>query len=162
MDGFVLGIDPGVKGGFAVVNAHKDVLCVGKFEGLTETDAWDAMKEFTLSTFLKLAILEQVGVMPGEGVSSAFTFGDSWGFLRGLLVASAARREYVRPQKWQKAFSLPSTKQCGSKTAKKNANKAEAQRQFPQLKITHANADALLIAEYARRIVFNDNGGGSC
>jgi hypothetical protein len=152
MEEIVMGVDPGNSGGFAVLSANKEVIATAKFDGLTETDTWDAMKEYTLSPNLVMVVLEEVSAMPDQGVTSVFTFGDSWGFLRGLLVASAARREYVRPQKWQKIFSLPTTKECGSKTAKKNANKAEAQRQFPSVKMTHAIADALLIAEYARRI----------
>ena len=150
-----MGIDPGNSGGFAVLDAKKNVIATGKLDGLTETDIWDSMKQYTLAPEMVLVVLEQVGAMPDQGVTSSFTFGDSWGFLRGLLVASAARREYARPQKWQKLFSLPTTKQCGSKTAKKNANKAEAQRQFPAVKMTHAIADALLIAEYARHVSFD-------
>lgn len=148
----VMGVDPGTSGGFAVLDARKNVIVAQKFDGLTESDIWDAMKPYTLAPEMIVAVLEKVSAMPDQGVTSVFTFGDSWGFLRGLLVASAVRREYVRPQEWQKLFRLPTTKECGSKTAKKNANKAEAQRQFPEIKMTHAIADALLIAEYARRI----------
>lgn len=55
-----------------------------------------------------------------------------------------------QPGVWQKPFRLPTQKKAGN-TAKKNTHKARAQELFPGLKITHAVADALLIAEYGRR-----------
>ena len=80
------------------------------------------------------------------GVVSAFTFGRSYGFLRGLLAANGIKREDVTPQKWQAELG------CRSK-GDKNVTKAKAQELWPNEKITHANADAMLIAEYARRMV---------
>jgi hypothetical protein len=69
------------------------------------------------------------------------------------LIAGEKHHEYVTPQKWQKEFGLIVTgRGLGQDdTAKKNRNKARAQELFPGIKITHAIADALLIAEYGRR-----------
>ncbi len=147
-----IGIDPGDSGGFGVVNESGERVIAQKFKGLTEQDLWNALKEFTLSADVGLALLERVGSMPDQGVVSAFTFGTSYGFLRGILAASSVRYEIVSPQVWQKPFGLPTTKNAGGKTAKKNAHKAVAQQMFPGDKITHAVADALLLAEYARRV----------
>lgn len=145
-----LGVDPGASGGFAIVrdDGHAESQ---KFGDLTERDIWDAIKAYTLSPDVGLCVLEDVHAMPDQGVSSSFTFGTSYGFLRGLLAASACPYELVSPQRWQKMFGLPTTKSAGGKTAKKNFHKAKAQQLFPQLKITHAVADALLLAEYAKR-----------
>jgi hypothetical protein len=77
------------------------------------------------------------------GVTSAFTFGQSYGFLRGILAASKIPFIEVSPQKWQREMG------CMTK-GNKNVTKQAAQQRWPKLKITHANADSLLIAEYAR------------
>jgi hypothetical protein len=60
------------------------------------------------------------------------------------LTAAGIPFERVTPQKWQKAMG------CMTK-GDKNVSKRRAQELFPQLKITHAIADALLIAEYGRK-----------
>lgn len=139
-----LGVDPGESGAFGVVGIDGSPVTSWKFKEQTERDIWDAMKEFTLSPDVGLATLEQVNAMPKQGVSSSFKFGQSYGFLRGLLAASAVPYELVRPQAWQGLL------QCRT-GGDKNISKAKAQQLFPGVKITHANADALLLAEYARR-----------
>ena len=75
----------------------------------------------------------------------AFTFGQSYGFLRGMLIASEVPFDEVLPVKWMTKLS------CRTK-GNKNITKAKAQQLFPELKITHAIADALLIAEYCRQL----------
>lgn len=91
-----------------------------------------------------VAYIEKVHSMPKQGVASSFTFGRGFGVLIGALAALRIRYEFVTPQTWQKAMG------CMSK-GDKNVTKAAAQRLFPQVKVTHAIADALLIAEYGRR-----------
>ena len=91
------------------------------------------------------AYLEKVHAMPKQGVSSTFKFGLNYGFLIGCLTALRIPFEFVTPNTWQKALS------CQSK-GDKNVTKAKAQQLFPHLKIIHTIADALLIAEYGRRI----------
>ena len=82
--------------------------------------------------------------MPKQGNVSSFTFGERYGFLRGLMMGLRIRYEYVTPQKWQKALGCLTH-------GDKNVSKAAAQRLWPKLKWTHATADAALIAEYGRR-----------
>ena len=79
------------------------------------------------------------------GVVSAFTFGRGLGQLEGIITALGLPLERIAPQVWQKALG------CLSK-GDKNVTKRKAQELFPSLKITHATADALLIAEYGRRV----------
>jgi Holliday junction resolvasome RuvABC endonuclease subunit len=90
------------------------------------------------------AVIEKVSSSPQMGVVSAFTFGRSYGFLRGVLAANAIKYVEVRPQAWQKAMG------CLTK-GDKNVTKALAQQLYPGEKITHATADALLLATYCRR-----------
>jgi len=96
-------------------------------------------------------MVERVHAFPGAGVTGMFTFGNFYGFLRGILTASGIPHEFVQPEKWQKAMG------CLTR-GDKNVSKAAAQRLFPKIKITHAMADSLLIAEYCRR-TFNQRKG---
>lgn len=147
-----IGIDPGVAGGMAVIDQFVDhelvervaVTCL-KFKGATEADISNfVLSAVTTSESPKFAMIELVHSSPQMGVTSAFTFGRSYGFLRGLLIAHGIAFEEVRPQAWQKLLGCLSH-------GEKNVTKAKAQQLFPGEKITHGNADALLIAEFCRR-----------
>ena len=94
-----------------------------------------------------VATIENVHAMPKQGVTSSFTFGKNFGFLIGLLTACCIPYKFVTPQKWQKGM------QCMTK-GDKNISKAAAQRLWPKIKITHAIADSLLIAEYGRQFLW--------
>jgi len=150
----VMGIDPGAGGGYAVVN-DDDMACAYTAPA-TESDLWHEIRSWV---GVKAAFIEQVHAMPGQGVTSMFTFGQNYGALRMALIAASMPFETVTPAKWQRMFSLPTLKACGgSSTKKKNAHKARAQELFPGLKVTHATADALLIAEYGLRTMKERNG----
>ena len=144
-----IGIDPGANGGIAWVRGNESEAVA--IQHLTERLAWEYIA--AMEDGETIARIEKVSAMPGNGVTGMFRFGQSYGFLRGCLVASGIPFDEVTPQRWQKEFGLI-VKGKISQTEKKNRNKAKAQQLFPQmasLTITHAKADALLIAEYARR-----------
>ena len=84
--------------------------------------------------------------LPG---SAMHKMGENCGFLKGAIQALGMRLELVRPQDWQKGFGLGTASACASKTIWKNKLKAEAQRRFPHLRVTHKTADALLILEHS-------------
>lgn len=144
-----IGIDPGKTGGIACIET-------------TSLQADDRIDAFKLSETphdigewliqkIKIrrpihAMIERVSSRPGQGVASMFSFGRSLGFLEGLLTGTLVPYEYVSPLKWQRAMGCLTG-------GDKNVSKAAAQRLWPHYKITHANADALLIAEYCRRTV---------
>ncbi len=139
-----LGIDPGKGGGIAfscceAMEAHK----------MPET-AHDLAELLGKSGLSVLAILERVQAMPPtlrgrrQGVSSAFKFGTNFGMIQGVLAALQIPYEFVTPTVWQRAMG------CLTK-GDKNVSKAKAQQLFPHLKIIHATADAVLLAEYGRR-----------
>jgi crossover junction endodeoxyribonuclease RuvC len=150
-----IGIDPGNSGSIAVIDDSTGTVDFMKCKE-TESDLFRFLSDeicdcpATLNMF-GFALIERVSSMPGQGVSSTFKFGQSYGFLRGILIASGIPFEEVTPQKWQKVFGLIRKSKAESNTDKKNRHKAKAQQLFPSVKITHANADALLIAEYCRR-----------
>lgn len=137
-----IGIDPGKSGAIAAVWDDGEAF-VGHVKGdATEADIADFLQGFDLDK--AKAVIEAVSSSPQQGVVSAFTFGRSYGFLRGVLAASKVPYIEVRPQRWQKALG------CLTR-GDKNLSKAKAQQLWPKLKITHANADALLLAEYGRK-----------
>lgn len=136
----IIGIDPGQSGGIAILRQGFPPQTIAL--KTTEADIYAWLPLFTDDYF---AYIERVHSMPKQGVASSFKFGQNYGFLRGLLIAMRISFDEVTPQKWQKAMG------CMSK-GDKNVTKARAQQLFPQIKVTHAIADALLIAEYGRRL----------
>lgn len=140
-----IGIDPGASGGLAWTFSDESGAQALKMPE-TERDTWVALcggqARYLEAPF---AVIEAVHSMPKQGVASSFKFGRSYGFLRGCLIASGIPFEEVAPQKWQKAMG------CLSR-GDKNVTKAKAQQMYPSLKITHATADALLLAAYAQRL----------
>lgn len=144
--GTYIGIDPGKSGGIAWLSPSGQAYA----RKLPDTmrDLIDLLTELrALADYRGLgcsAYLERVRSSPQMGVVSAFTFGRGFGHIEMALTAAKIRYDEVRPQEWQKRLN------CLSK-GDKNVTKARAQGLFPHLKITHATADALLIAEYGRR-----------
>jgi Holliday junction resolvasome RuvABC endonuclease subunit len=143
----VIGIDPGQSGGIAWID-EKGRACAEKMPE-TLADIWELIAEIS-GPYSKgdecRAYIEQVHSSPQMGVKSAFTFGQGFGHLEMALTAAGIPFERVRPQAWQKALG------CLTK-GDKNVSKRKAQELFPSLKITHATADSLLIAEYGRRAI---------
>jgi crossover junction endodeoxyribonuclease RuvC len=162
-----IGIDPGKTGGMASVNDEGTVLRVDPMP-ITPQDVYLALlahkgpidHDPTCVSFSVVGgipcncsrtryqaskcILEYVSASPQMGVVSAFTFGRGYGNLEAFLVAADIPYDQTTPAKWQDVM------QCRSR-GDKNVTKARAQQLFPTFKVTHAIADALLIAEYCRR-----------
>lgn len=141
-----IGIDPGKSGGIAVIDDNGHAYAHKMPE--TDRDTLDALREVkrcaNAENIQIRAALEKVHAMPGQGVTSSFTFGQGYGALKMALAALEIPYTEVTPQKWQGAIG------CMTK-GDKNVSKAKAQAMFPEIKITHAIADALLIAEWCRR-----------
>ncbi len=136
-----IGIDPGLSGGIACVTVDGRVEVAAKMP-VTERDVLDLLTTYALES---MAVLEFVRSSPQMGCTSAFTFGRGYGGLRMALVSLAIPFEEATPQKWQAVM------QCRTK-GDKNVSKRRAQELFPNVKVTHAIADALLLAEYCRRL----------
>lgn len=143
-----IGVDPGKKGGYAVI--ADDALC-----GI-EVHVWDddgfvaLMKE--MSKYRCMACVERVGAMPGQGVNSMFTFGKAAGFIEGVLAALGIGVQLVPPGTWKKEFSL-----IGKDKA---ASIEVCKRLFPGVNLLPSEkcrkdsdgmAEALLLACYAQR-----------
>ena len=98
-----------------------------------------------------VAVIEHVHAMPKQGVTSMFTFGEQFGRVRMACTSMGIAYDLVRPQKWQKELGLLSTKK-ESHSDRKRRLKRRAEELFPGAKVTLKTADALLLAEYCRRV----------
>lgn len=136
-----IGADPGKSGAVAVLDGSGAIVCVVRNSG-TLSDRWAALSA-AIGTHAAAAALERVHAMPGQGVTSCFTFGAEYGVLHAWLIALGVEIAHVSPQVWQREM------QCLTR-GKKNVSKAAAQARWPAHKVTHADADALLLAEWVR------------
>lgn len=144
-----IGIDPGKSGALAVLNEDgSSIIYPFSVDGYREILADYSTENFKCRA---KCCLEHVSAMPGNGSVSMFNFGENFGFIQGLLTAYEIPYELVRPQKWKKEFSV---------TADKNQAIDVCKRLFPnailkrtdRCKVDDSNfAEALLMAEYARR-----------
>lgn len=139
----LLSCDPGASGGFAWYNGCQIM-------PPTDGDTIDFLRSKRAEGFDTI-VIEDVGGFCGQGQpgSAMFKFGFGCGVLRGAAMALGFRVELVRPQKWQKHFSLGTAKTAGGKTPWKNKLKGEAMRRFPNHDVTLKTADALLILDWA-------------
>lgn len=141
-----IGIDPGKTGALAVIFGGMDEMVLVPFD---EQDYINTLRN--LAGQKVKACLEHVTAMPKQGVTSMFNFGQNFGYIKGLLEAFGIPYELVRPQKWKKEFSI---------TGDKNSSIEVCKRLFPGVSLLRTDrcrkddnnmAEALLMAEYARR-----------
>ena len=148
---FIIGIDPGITGSICFFQDGKIVDVV---EMPTMTEGKKNKKQVNGSQIFneisekikKLdkkeikVVIEQVSAMPGQGVTSMFNFGQSFGILKGICSAMQLPMYFVRPAKWKKYFNLINSEKDASRTRaievfpyfsgqlsrKKDSNKADA------------------------------------
>jgi hypothetical protein len=143
----VMGVDPGVAGGVAVLDQHGGVAFVrGLRSDMTEDEVLEILR-FAATALLKCGgwecYFEKVQHMTGDGAQGSHTFGYIKGLMRGALKSRGVHLYDVPPQLWQ-------TKLECMTGGNKNISKKRAVELFPGIKMTHAIADALLIATYGR------------
>ena len=147
----IIGIDPGISGSICF---FQDGRIIDVLEMPTMTDGKKNKKQVNGSQIFneisarikKLdnkdikVVVEQVSAMPGQGVTSMFNFGQSFGILKGICSAMQLPIYFVRPAKWKKYFNLINSEKDASRTRaievfpyissqlskKKDANKADA------------------------------------
>ncbi len=140
-----IGVDIGKSGGLVALNLEGVVIeCIK-----TPESPIDVFKFFERHSDAKFCVIEKVHAMPGQGVTSMFSFGKTAGHIEMALLGNRIPFEEIHPTKWQKFFSLGTSN--SNKTEWKNKLKNFAIKLFPKEKVTLYNADALLIAEYCRR-----------
>lgn len=148
-----IGIDPGLSGAIGFLDDGKylgvaDMPIVAKGSGSVknEVDAVGLIKtllDYCSEDKSTIVALERVNAMPGQGVSSVFSLGDSFGSARASVAACRVELVYVTPVKWKNYFKLPSDKEMC---------RAAAIRMFPDaplhLKKHSDRAEALLMARW--------------
>ena len=153
----LIGIDPGISGSICFFENGKilEVLDMptmvdGKKNKKQVNGAQiynEILKRINKSDKEKIrVIIEQVSAMPGQGVTSMFNFGQSFGILKGICSAMQLPMYFVRPAKWKKYFGLINSE--------KDASRTKAIEIFPYFSSNLAKkkdsnkADAILIASY--------------
>ena len=146
----IIGIDPGISGSICFFEDGK-ILDVIEMPVMTEgkknkkqVNGAQIYNEFSKRINKKdhevRVVIEQVSAMPGQGVTSMFNFGQSYGILKGICSAMQLPMFFVRPAKWKKYFNLINSQKDASRTRaieifpyfspqlskKKDSNKADA------------------------------------
>ena len=147
----IIGIDPGISGSICFFK-DGNILDVIEMPTMTEgkknkrqvngsqiyNEILKRIKNFNKSEVK--VVIEQVSAMPGQGVTSMFNFGQSFGVLKGICSAMQLPMYFVRPAKWKKYYNLINSEKDASRTKviqifpyiseqlskKKDANKADA------------------------------------
>ena len=145
----MIAIDPGGSGGIAIALPGQAATAFK----MPETSGEILRKlELALAAGSNTAYMEDVVYFTGTKIpgSRGIKYGVSWGRLEGMIQALKFRVVLVPPKKWQAILGLGKAKGI-PKTVWKNKLKSEAEKLFPDLKVTLATADALLILECAKR-----------
>ena len=152
MDKVIVGIDPGKSGAAVAINQNMEVLSQFRFSTAEDGDLSDWLTDIWIDHGLEVIVVEMVHSMPGQGVKSTFSFGKSTGAIAeavGLFSDEVTIRK-PSPQAWQRDLDCMTG-------GNKNITKDLAQKLFPDVKVIHANADALLLAEWGRREYFSNS-----
>lgn len=145
-----IGIDPGKSGGIAYINTESGICCTEPYSDkalidLCRDESWRGNTEHIM------CCLEKVGARPGQGVVSMFSFGQSVGYIKGVLEAFRIPYQEITPQKWKREFGLNSDKAASAEVCRKLFPDVSLLA-TPKCKKPHDGmAEALLMAEYARR-----------
>lgn len=147
----IIGIDPGKKGGIAIYSEGEWKTYIMPLSGkdINEKELSDIFFGVPGECENVMAYLEKVHAMPGQGVTSMFTFGMGYGILRGILTANWIPYQLVTPQAWKKVVLAGLSKD-------KNESCNYVLRKYPKIELMPGRkrvpdlgiADAVCIAEY--------------
>lgn len=140
-----VGIDPGKSGAMAILYPNGSIETI-PFNMVNYVDAIRGLTDYPVK-----CCLEKVGAMPGQGVVSMFNFGHNLGFIEGVLQSNSIPYQLVPPQTWKKEFSLSSEKAKSIEVCQKLFPKANLLATERSRKPSDGIAEAVLMAEYARR-----------
>ena len=153
----IIGIDPGISGAICFLQNGEisDVIDMPSMADgkknkrqINSQQVFNEVSERIINIPKKeiIVVIEQVSAMPGQGVTSMFNFGQSFGVLKGICSAMQLSMHFVRPVKWKKYFNLIN--------AEKDASRTKAIEIFPYIsnqlsrKKDANKADAILIASF--------------
>jgi crossover junction endodeoxyribonuclease RuvC len=151
----IIGIDPGLSGAIAILENTKvlaifdmPVMAEGKKnkKQLNSAQLVNILKENADINKESCVVVEQVNAMPGQGVTSMFNFGQTFGAIKGVCAALNLPIFFVRPSKWKKHFELIN--------ASKDSSRTKVIEMYPSLssqlskKKDVNKSDAILIARF--------------
>ena len=142
-----IGIDVGKNGGLALISSD------GSYVAIPWNDAEfaETMEDIYLCKDKAVAVVEKVGAMPKQGVVSMFNFGQSVGYIKGVLESFRIPYQEITPQKWKGEFGLNSDKASSAEVCRKLFPEVDLFATPKSKKPHDGMAEALLMAEYARR-----------
>jgi len=159
----IIGIDPGLSGGIAILDDNKvkdlfdmPVMSDGKKNKRQLNSAFlvKLIKDNIKDLENTIMVVEQVNAMPGQGVTSMFNFGQSFGAIKGICAALGLPIFFVRPARWKKYFELINSS--------KDASRTKAIEMYPSIserlsrKKDVNKSDAILIARYYSETRFKE------
>ena len=160
----IIGIDPGLTGAIAIMQNNKvldiiemPVMPEGKKNKrqLNSAQLVSIIKKNIESNEEVAVVVEQVNAMPGQGVTSMFNFGQTFGAIKGVCAALELPIHFVRPSKWKKYFELIN--------ASKDSSRTKVIEMYPSLSNHLAKkkdvnkSDAILIARYFNETRLKDS-----
>jgi crossover junction endodeoxyribonuclease RuvC len=159
----IIGIDPGLSGGIAILDDKK---VIELFDMPVMPDGKKNKRQLNSALLVKLIkdniknledtamVVEQVNAMPGQGVTSMFNFGQTFGAIKGICAALGLPIFFVRPAKWKKHFELINSSKDSSRT--------KAIEMYPSIseqlskKKDVNKSDAILIARFYSETRFKE------
>ena len=150
MKTFFIGIDPGKNGGIAWIDAEDGVIHALPFDERKLRELCADLYH-TESNQRTVCCLEKVGARPGQGVVSMFNFGHNVGYIKGVLEAFQIPYQEIPPQKWKREFGLNSDKAKSTEVCGQLFPYISLQATEKSKKPHDGMAEALLMAEYAKR-----------
>ncbi len=161
---FIISIDPGISGAICFFK-NGNVIDVIDMPSMAEgkknkrqvngSQIYNEIEFRTKNLDKKdiFVVIEQVSAMPGQGVTSMFNFGQSYGVIKGICSAMQLPMYFIRPARWKKYFNLIKTE--------KDASRTKAIEIFPHIssklskKKDNNKADAILIASFFNNTYFS-------
>ena len=159
----IIGIDPGLSGGIAILEDNKvekifdmPVMSDGKKNKRQLNSALLAqlIKDNIKNIEDTAMVVEQVNAMPGQGVTSMFNFGQTFGAIKGICAALSLPIFFVRPAKWKKHFELINSSKDASRTKAIEMYPLIAEKLSKKKDVN--KSDAILIARYYSETRFKE------
>ena len=160
----IVGIDPGLSGAIAILKENKvlgifdmPVMAEGKKnkKQLNSAQLVNILQENIQDKEETAVVVEQVNAMPGQGVTSMFNFGQTFGAIKGVCAALELPIFFVRPSKWKKHFELINSSKDSSRT-KVIEMYPSLSNQLSKKKDVN-KSDAILIARFFNETRLGDN-----
>ena len=160
----IFGIDPGIAGAIAVLD-DKKIVDVKDLPTMSEGKKNKRqLNSANLSQYISsnivdfnetVVVVEQVNAMPGQGVTSMFNFGQTFGAIKGITATLKLPIFFVRPSKWKKHFELINSSKDASRTKVIEMYPSFAEKLSKKKDVN--KSDAILIARFFRETGIKDD-----